>query len=227
MGFSVTDDWYVLSKNMEDEQLLDAMGVTAKEVNETLVKSDCEYFILNPKEQAEIYVRVKKNQVSDAFFNISETEDEIIQAELDTILRDGFSVDRFEYAPEHVIISPYAQMKFVIVPGTTQIDGKQSGMVFGFTFMNGSGIAFMMQTNTEMVTEAHIQTVQDIAASVSFTVVKEKGQPQEAEQTAEENSVLNPVGYITGGLSALALAALCIYLIKRIRKSGGDLETEK
>jgi len=224
MGFSVTEDWYVLSKNMEDEEMLEAMGITAEEVNETLVKSDCEYFIINPKEKSEIYVKVKKNAVSEEFYNIFETEDEILKAELDRILQDGFSVDQFHYLADDVIITPYAQMKFVTVPGTAQYDGKRSGMVLGFTFVNGSGIAFLMHTDTETPVESDIATVQSIADSVSFTVIKEKGEAQQTEEAKEEEKAPNPFGYIVGGLGAIALAALCLYLIKRIQKPDTNSE---
>lgn len=219
MGFSVTEDWYVLSKNMEDEALLEAMGVTAEEVNETLVKSDCEYFIINPEEKSEIYVKVKKNPVAEEFYNIFETEDEILMQELDRILQDGFSVDQFHYLADDVIITPYAQTKFVVVPGTAQYDGKRSGMVIGFTFMNGSGIAFLMHTDTETPVESDVQVVQEIADSVSFTVVKDKGESQQTEEEREEEKTQNPFGYVVGGMGAIALAALCLYLIKRIQKS--------
>ena len=104
MGFSVSDQWYVFSKNMTDETLLNTVGLTADEVNEALIKSDCEYFITNPTEDSEIYVKVKKNDLSYELYNILETDDQTIKNDLDRILKDGFSVDGFEYNPESVSI---------------------------------------------------------------------------------------------------------------------------
>lgn len=228
MGFSVTEDWHVFSKNMEDSELLDAVGLTAEEINKSLLKSDCEYFITNPKEKAEIYVKVKKNAVANEFYNILETEDEILRNELDRILHEGFSVDQFDYLPEEVVITPYSQMKFVTVPGAVRYDGKRCGMVYGFTFVNGNGIAFMMQGNSETPTEKDMATISEIAGSVSFTVIKEKGEDiateEQAENTAPKQSKLQ---YIAGGFGAIALAVLCLYLIQHMRKNENKPETEK
>ena len=214
MGFSVPDGWFIFSKNMEDQTLLDAVDLTVDEVNESLVKSDCEYFITNPEKRSEIYVKVRNNALSDEFYNILETEDNILLEEMDRILADGFSVDQFDYLSGDVVITPYSQMKFVTIPGTAQIDGKRYGMIFGFTFVNGKGIAFMMQVDTDTPVESDIATMQDIASSVSFTVINEKGETSEPaqEEAPEEEAAPNSFQYIIGGFAALAFAALLLYL---------------
>ena len=229
MGFSVSDDWFIFSKNMKNDALLEAVDMTVGEVNEALVSSDCEYFITNPTKKAEIYVKVKKNAVADEFFNISKTEDEILLTELGRILKDGFSVDRFTYLPENVRITNFAQMKFVTIPGTVEYDGNAVGMVFGFTFVNGNGIAFMMRVNTTEPTEEDIQTVLDIANTVSFTVIKEKGEDAPKKPDAEgveADTSKKPLPYIAGGFLALLLAAACLYLIPRIKRQDTELEME-
>lgn len=229
MGFSVSDDWFIFSKNMKNDTLLDAVDMTVGEVNEALVSSDCEYFITNPTKKAEIYVKVKKNPVADEFYNISGTEDAILQAELDRILKDGFSVDQFTYLPEAVRITSFVQMKFVTIPGTVTYDGNNVGMVFGFTFVNGNGIAFMMRVNSTAPTEEDIQTVLDIANTVSFTVVKDKGEETPAPENETETEKADspkPLPYIAGGFAALLLAAACLYLIPRIKRQSVDPEME-
>ena len=223
MGFSVSDQWYVFSKNMTDDALLNAVGLTADEVNEALFKSDCEYFITNPTEDSEIYVKVKKNDLSYEFYNILETDDQTIKNDLDRILKDGFSVDGFEYNPESVSIVPYSQMKFITVPGTVQFDGKKHGMVFGATFVNGNGISFLLYLNKEAAGEADLKTMSDLAGALSFTVIKEKGESGEAFNTDSKNGEKekpeSALSYIAGGLGGLALVALCLYFIDRIKKS--------
>ena len=229
MGFSVSDDWFVFSKNMKNDALLEAVDMTVGEVNEVLVNSDCEYFITNPTKKTEMYVKVKKNPVADEFFNISKTEDEILLAELGRILKDGFSVDQFTYLPEEVRITNFAQMKFVTIPGTVEYDGNAVGMVFGFTFVNGNGIAFMMRVNSAAPTEEDIQTVLEIANTVSFTVMKEKGEEAPVAPDAENQDAdapKKPIPYIAGGFLALLLAAACLYLIPRIKHQDTELEME-
>ena len=220
MGFSVADDWYIFSKNMENQELLDAVGLTADEVNESLVKSDCEYFITNPKAHSEIYVKVRDNEVTQEFYNILETEVDILLEEMERILRDAFSVDQFYYYPDEIVITPYSQMKFVTIPGTAQYDGKQFGMVYGFTFVNGKGVAFLMQVDTETPGESDVSMIQDIANSVSFTMINEKGETtavHEDNKTVEEEKSQSSMQYIIGGFAALAFAALCLYLYHCIK----------
>lgn len=224
MGFSVSDQWYVFSKNMTDDALLNASGLTADEVNEALVRSDCEYFITNPTEKSAIYVKVKKNDLSYEFYNISETDDQVLKDNLDRILTDGFSVDGFEYNPENVVISSYSQMKLITVPGTVTYDGKKHGTVLGVTFVNGSGIGFVLYLDRESAGETALQTMSDLADSISFTVIKNKGVENNLDGGQDkENTKTKSVGsYISGGLGGAALVALCFYLIVGIKKNGAD-----
>ncbi len=219
MGFSVGEDWYVFSKNMTDTALLETFELTAEEVNEALLNSDCEHFITNLEKNIKIYVKVKKNAVSDEFYNILETEDQMITDHLDRILKDGFSVDGFSYDPMAVTVTEYPQMKFITVPGTVQYESNNQGMVVGFTFVNGNGIAFIMHLDHAMISEEHMGIFSELASSVSFTQIKEKGEAV-TEETAQEASVPSAIGYIGGGFAALLLTALLLFLISRMRKSG-------
>lgn len=226
MGFSVSEGWYAFSKNMTDTALLEAVDLTADEVNEALVNSDCEYFITNPEENAEIYVKVKKNELSQELYNIIEAEDQMIMDHLDRILKDGFSVDQFEYDPAGVTVTAYPQMKFITVPGTVLYDGAKHGMIFGATFVNGNGIAFMMYLDQETVGEQHLSAFSEIASSVSFTQIKEKGEAQ-AEDSAQTEIGQSALQYIAGGFGGVALVALILYLIGRIKKSEKAGENEE
>ncbi len=219
MGFSVSDQWYVFSKNMTDETLLNTVGLTADEVNQSLLKSDCEYFITNPAENSEIYVKIKKNELSYEFYNILETDDQVMKDNIGRILTDGFSVDGFEYDPANVTVTPYSQMKFITVPGTVQYSGQKHGMVFGATFVNGNGIGFMLYLDKETVGEADLKTMSDLAGSLSFTVIKEKGNDEILNADGEQETPESAVSYIAGGLGGLALVALCLYFIDRIKKT--------
>jgi len=218
MGFSLSKDWYIFSKDETDAVLLDAVGLTAQEVREHLENSDCEYFITNPKENAEIYVKVQENALSKELFNILETEDQIIQDDIARILQDGFLMDGFLYDAEQVALTAYPQMKFITVPGSVHIDGKTYGLLFGGTFVNGAAISFTMRVDADVVTEQNIKTMQELASTVLFTVIEErndasieKAQNSEKPQTAAQ--------YIAGGFGGMLLVALCLYFIGKIRKT--------
>lgn len=218
MGFSVPENFYVFSKNMTDKALLDAVDMTVKEINEALDKSDCEYMIISPEVSGSIYVKVNKNELSYELYNISETEDHIITESVERILEDGFSVDKFQYNPEDITIKTYTQMKFLIVPGTVLFDGKQHGMVFGATFVNGNGIGFIMYLEEDTFHPEDIKFMEEIASTLSFTVIKEKGS-QEILAVQNEEKQLDAISYIAGGLGGVAMIALCFLLISKTRKT--------
>ncbi len=218
MGFSVPDEWYVFSKNMTDRALLDAVGLDADEVNRSLVKSDCEYLILNPENNSEIYVKIKKNQIAQELYNLSNVDDERIQTNLDNILKNGFSVDGFVYDSADVHIASYAQMKFVIVPGIVMYDGKSHGLVLGFTFVNGNGIGFILYLDKDAAEEEDLQTITELANSLTFTVIRDKTTDVYLDEE-EEKVRDSALAYIAGGLGGIALIAFCLYFIFGIRKS--------
>lgn len=218
MGFSVPDEWYIFSKNMTDRALLDAVGLDTDEVNRSLVKSDCEYLILNPENNSEIYVKIKKNQIAQELYNLSDIDDEIIQTNLENILKNGFSVDGFTYEFAAVRITSYAQMKFVIVPGSVMYDGKSHGLVLGFTFINGKGIGFILYLDKDVAEEEDMQAITELANSLTFTVIRDKTTDVYLDEE-EENTSDSALAYIAGGLGGIALIAFCLYFICGIRKS--------
>jgi len=218
MGFSVPEEWYVFSKNMTDNALLDAVGLNVDEVNRALVKSDCEYLILNPDNNSEIYVKIKKNQIANELYNLSNIDDETIQNNIDHILKNGFSVDGFFYETTDVRIHSYAQMKFVVVPGTVRYDGKSHGLVLGFTFINGRGIGFILYLDKEVAEEDDLQAITELANSLTFTVIRDKTTDVYLDEE-EEKTGDSALAYIAGGLGGIVLIALCLYFIHGIKKS--------
>lgn len=218
MGFSVPQHWYVLSKNMTDDTLLKAAGLTVDEVNEALVKSDCEYYIAGPEIEGDIYVKVKDNDLSYEFYNIAETDDAFLVENIDRILKDGFSMEGFSYDIANVAITPYEQMKFITVPGAIYFDGANHGLVFGATFVNGKGIGFLLHLDREAITPEDMTIMSELAQSVSFTVIKEKGSAK-SKETPLPTHTDSSLAYIAGGLGGVALVALCLYFIDRIKKS--------
>lgn len=219
MGFSVPEQWYVFSKNMTDVALLDAVGLSADDVNRALVKSDCEHLILNPEDNSEIYVKIKKSEIAHELYNLSNVDDEIIQNKLDDILKDGFSVDGFSYEPIDVKIVPYAQMKFVIVPGTVMYNGTSHGLIFGFTITNGSGIGFILYLDKNVAEEDDLNVLTELASSLTFTVIRDKTTDVYWDETDDSTSN-GALTYITGGFGGIALIALCLYFFHGIKKSG-------
>lgn len=209
MGFSVTEDWLVFSKDMTDESLLDSLDLTQKEVNEILDDADCEYFLSNTKKNQRVYLKIENNDLSKELYNISETSDAYLNENADRILKDGFSVDGFEYNTEDISYTSNSQMKLMTIKGKMSA-GEQ--MLIGVTFVNGSGIAFMMHTDT--INEETLKDFNEIASSVSFTVIREKGGADEGTGTTQ-----TALKYIAGGLGALVIAAILIYLADRKKKT--------
>ncbi|MBR4890559.1 MAG: hypothetical protein IKU15_04650 [Clostridia bacterium] len=217
MEFTLPNDWYIFSKNMEDDALLDAANITKEDINKILTDSDCEYYMINPAKKSEIYVKVKKNDFSLDIFNISLYDNENVLDNLDRILYDFFLMDGFDYKIEDVIINDYSQFKFITVPGTFEYNGEKHGMVLGTTFVNGNGIGFMLYLEDETANDEYIKTMLEIAETLSFTVIKNK------TDTDIENGSTSPVfdakTYIVSGMGAVLFVALCIYLFGKIKSS--------
>ncbi len=218
MGFSIPKDWYVFSKNMTDDALLETFDLTAEEVNETLINSDCEYFLFHPEADKNIYLKIEQNDISNEIFHMTETEDASIQENLDHILKNGFFVDGFSCNPEDLLIRSYAQMKFATIPGTVMYDGKQHGMVVGFTFVNGTGICFILYSEKNVIEQNDLELMSDMANSLTFTVLKNREEVTNHfdMQKYDGESALS---YVVFGFCGLALVAFCLYFIGRIRKT--------
>ena len=216
VGFSVSEDWLILSKNMTEDALLEAADLTSKEVTETLVASDCEYLLLHPELNAEVYVKVKETPVSEELFSITEAEDEWILENLDRMIKEGFLVDQFQYDIKEVTVAEYPQMKYVTVPGSVIFDGKRQGMLLGFTFVNGNGVCFMMHLDTNAISDTHLTAFEELAKSVHFTVIREKGEKTEKEQAVAEEQQ-SGLQYILGGLAGVILMALLLILFGKMK----------
>lgn len=212
MGFSVTEDWLIFSKDMTDTSLLEAIDMTKDEVNKILDDADCEYFLSNVRKNQRVYLKIENNDLSYEFYNISDTSNKYLKESADRILKDGFSVDGFVYSDEDITFTKTSQMKLMTIQGIIDTGRKKEAMLLGITFVNGSGIAFMM--HTDEITEDTISDFNEIASSISFTVIREKG--GEDEGTGASQTALK---YIAGGLGALVLAGILIVLIDRKKKT--------
>ena len=74
MGLSATGDWYIFSKNMENKELLNAVDMSAREINQILENTRSESMFVNAKTKAVIYVKVDDNNKSRELWNISKTD---------------------------------------------------------------------------------------------------------------------------------------------------------
>lgn len=208
MGFSVTEDWLVFSKDMTDEKLLETLDLTQKEVNKILDDADCEYFLSNTEKNQRVYLKIENNDLSKALYNISGTDDTFLKENAEKILNDCFSVDSFIYNQDDITFTSNSQMKLMTIKGTME----KEEMLIGITFVNGSGIAFMM--HTDEITEETLKDFNEIANSVSFTVIREKDGEDEGTGTSQ-----TAFKYIAGGLGVLFFGAVLIFLADRKKKT--------
>ncbi len=225
MGFSVSEDWYVFSKETTDKALLDAVGLSQQEVTEALINAGCEHFLINSETKTMIYIKVQKNDVSREFYDIVETENQILLDSIVRIMQKGFGMDAFLYDGNHITITEHPQMKFITVPGIVTSQSENHGMVFGGTFVNGSAISFMMHLDDEIVTEEDLETMKELANSVSFTLIQEKDEA--VPDIHAEEKPQTSVQYLLGGFGGVILVALCFYFIAKIRKTERTEEDEK
>jgi len=224
MGFSVSDEWYVFSRDMKDKDVLDALDLTKDDVNEILKNSGCDYIIKSVKDDSEIYVKTEKNELSYEYYNISEMDNAYISENLEGILNDAFSMKELNYNPEEVVITDYAQMKFITVPGDTFYDGEKHGIVFGGTVVNGSAISFTLFLDKETASEEDILKLKEIASSVSFTAIKEKS--DEIKEEVNEETQPDTFDFILGGFGAIVIIVFCICIIEKMRNKD-EKEEEK
>ena len=221
MGLTVSSSWLVLSKNMTDTKLLEALDLTMDDVNELLVKGDCERIIINAETKAIVNVKLKDNALTKKLYNITETKDEELLEQIDTILKEGFSVDDFEYSKEDIKVEKYSQAKFITVPGKVANEGRKRGVICAATIINGRGVEFMMPLDTAAIRPEDMDAFSEVVSSATFTAIKEKGEEIEKNEVKKEETQKpqGAVSYIFGGLGALILVAICLYLFDRFRKS--------
>ncbi len=224
MGISVTSPFYIFTKNMQDEELLASIGKSAEDINKILDDTGSEALIINSETGAQTYLKILKNDLSYELWNISQVENDYITENLKTILYDGFSMNGLNYQDENVNIDDYAYMKFITVWGSAFNGEGAQGVVCGGSVVNGNALVFTMLTEKETPTQEETESLKALASSVSFTVIKDKGDSLQAGTKAEEKDVFN---YILGGFGAIVLIIFCVYMIARMKmKDEDNQETE-
>ncbi len=221
MELSATSPWSIFTKNMDDKELLEAVGKSSEEINEILKSTDSESLIINRETGAQIYLSVKKNDLSYELWNIADLDNDYITKNLNSLVYDGFMMESLNYKDEDVLINDYAYMKLVTVSGSAYFDGLVHGVICSGTCVNGYSIVFTMISEGDKPTEEEISEVNDIASSVSFTVIKDKETEPLAQEPEREEDVFN---YILGGFAALVVVIFCGYMIMRMKNKGEEDE---
>ena len=227
MGFSVSEDWLVFSRDMKDAELLKSIDMSASEVNEILQNSGSEYLLVNPSKNRDIYVKVNSNDSSYEYFNFKESTDEHLMQNLRKLVYDAFLLKGFNYNDAGVVITDYPQMKFVTVPGNTFYDDGKKGILFGGTVVNGKAIGFTMYLDSDEAEDEDVALMQEVASTVTFTVIKDKAQVSPEKITEEKSQTA--LEFMVGGFGAIVVIIICVYVIERMRNKDDDTEetTEK
>lgn len=214
MGLSATGDWYIFSKNMEDKELLDAVGLSAREVNEILESKRSESMFVNAKTNAAIYVKVNENDKSKELWNISETDDSYLIQNLNSILHNGFLMHDLEYEEGNVRISTVnPDFKQIIIPGSKDGENGVRGMIVSGTFVNGKAIAFVMETEGEVPTEEEIAELEEVTKGVEITKFRQKGE-NDQEKSAKP---INYTRYFIGGAIVVVVLVLGALAMKKMK----------
>ena len=224
MGFSVSEDWFVFSRDMKDESLLQSIDMSASRVNEILENSGSDYLLINPSKNRDIYVKVESTDLSYEYFNLKESTDEHLMQNLRELVYDAFSLKGFNYNDAGVVITDYPQMKFVTVPGNTFYDDGKKGILFGGTVVNGKAIGFTMYLDSDEATDEDVALMQEVASTVTFTVIKDKSEVSPQKVTEEKSQ--NAFEFMVGGFGAIVVIIICVYVIERMRHKDED-ETEE
>ncbi len=220
MGFSVSGDWIVFSRDMKDTELLKSIDMSVSEVNEILENSGSEYLLINSKKECDIYVKIINNDLSYEYFNMAGHTNDHLMENLRNLLYDGFYLKGFNYNEAGVVITDYPQMKFITVPGNTFYDDGKKGILFGGTMVNGSAIGFTMYLDSDEVTDEDVALMQEVASTVNFTVIKDKSEVSPEKATEEKSQTA--LEYMVGGFGAIIVIAVCVYVIDRIRHKDDD-----
>ncbi len=226
MELSVTGDWHIFSKDMDNPELLEAVGMSSGQINEILSDSGSESVIINSKTGEQVFVRVLKNDLSYGLWNIQDTDNGYLLENSGTIISEGFGVSELDYAQENVSIDDCAYMKQMTVFGSTFYNGKGHGIVVSGTFVNGYAIVFTAKTAEMAPTEEEVVKVKELLSCVSFTVIKDKT-GEKNDSTEKTTDVFN---YILGGFGALVVIIFCAYMIERLRhkdETESDIEESK
>ena len=225
MGFSVSEGWFVFSRDMKDQNLLQSIDMSATKVNEILENSGSEYLLINPSKNRDIYVKVENTDLSYDYFNLKEYTDEHLMQNLRELVYDAFLLKGFNYNDAGVVITDYPQMKFVAVPGNTFYDDGKKGILFGGTVVNGKAIGFTMYLDSDEVTDEDVELMQEVASTVTFTVIKDKSEVSPEKVTEEKSQ--NAFEFMVGGFGAIVVIIICVYVIERMRHKDEDEQEDK
>ena len=223
MELSVTGDWYIFSKDMEDEELLDAVGMSVGQINKILEDSSSESVIINSVTGAQVFVKVLNNQMSHDLWNIQGTDDAYLMENIDRILSEGFYVAGLDYGNENIVIQDSAYMKQITVHGSTFFGGEGHGIAVSGTFVNGHAIVFMMETAETEPTQEEVSQVKELLSGVSFTVIKDKDDGLYKDK-GNERDVFH---YILGGFGAIVVIIFCAYVIERMKHKDDEADTSE
>lgn len=224
MGFSVSEEWFVFSRDMKDESLLQSIDMSVSRVNEILENSGSDYLLINPSKNRDIYVKAESTDLSYEYFNFKESTDEHLMQNLRELVYDAFSLKGFNYNDAGVVITDYPQMKFITVPGNTFYDDGKKGILFGGTVVNGKAIGFTMYLDSDEATDEDVALMQEVASTVTFTVIKDKSEVSPQKVTEEKSQ--NAFEFMVGGFGAIVVIIICVYVIERMRHKDED-ETEE
>lgn len=224
MGFSVSEEWFVFSRDMKDESLLQSIDMSASRVNEILENSGSDYLLINPSKNRDIYVKVESTDLSYEYFNLKESTDEHLMQNLRELVYDAFLLKGFNYNDAGVVITDYPQMKFVTVPGNTFYDDGKKGILFGGTIVNGKAIGFTMYLDSDEVTDEDVTLMQEVASTVTFTVIKDKSEVSPQKVTEEKSQ--SAFEFMVGGFGAIVVIIICVYVIERMRHKDEDEQEE-
>ncbi len=223
MGLSATGDWHIFSKNMEDEALLDAVGMSAREVNKVLENTSSESIIVNAKTNAVIYVKLYENDKSKELWNISQTDDAYLLQNLNDILHNGFLVHELDYRSEDVKVSTAnPDFKQIIVPGSTSYEEEPHGMLISGTFVNGKAIVFVTETQGGAPTQEEISALEEVTGGIEITKIRQKGEADDKE----ESKPINYTRYLAGGAIVVIVAVLAVAAVKKV-KTDDEEENEE
>lgn len=226
MELSVTGDWHIFSKDMDNSELLDAVGMSSGQINKILKDSGSESVIINSKTGEQVFVKVTKNDLSRELWNIQDADNAYLTENIDKIISDGFNVSGLDFAHENVSIEDCVYMKQITVYGSTFYQGAGHGIVVSGTFVNGYAIVFMSETTETAPTEEEISEVKKLLSGVSFTVIKDKTN-EKSDGKGKDSDVF---GFILGGFGALVVIIFCAYMIERLRhkeEAETDIEESK
>ena len=223
IGIVATGNWHIFSKNMDSKELLDAVGMSAREINKILENTSSESIIVNSETNACIYVKIYENDKSRELWNISESDDSYLVTNLDDILHKAFLIHELDYNAQNVKVStenPY--VKQVIIPGSTHYENATHGMIVSATVVNGKAVAFVMETEGEAPTQEEITALEEVTRGIEITKIRAKDEAK----TEEPQSNTNIWRYVTGGGTALAVVALGLLAMRKM-KTDDEEENEE